>query len=375
MYSFGLISESAGIGHIEHPSDLVFDSRQAGQRAIDTVRGVASGTSPVTRKIDDRVSFHVLRTPEGTVGVRYKGKTGKYGFSPEEVRANNSGKPYSESLALLQKHLGKVLPKTPGEYQGGYMSSPEERETDEKYVSHQPNSIRYSVPLDTDEGNRLAASKVSATIHTRMNPTTGEPEPIYDMEGFSEHPDVHIHPHVVSTAEQMNLSPLSKRQVSAHLDRAQEHMDRAGDGHTAGHQQLLRRYVNSTIQSGDEPDVKGYSDFLRNHHSKQVESVKTDRAKERKRAAAEEDLRHLSSNKEKFASTLKAHHHLQQATNILARELGKRAHGGYFHELNGEPTDPEGFVSNGLKIVDRHGFSAANRARHAILRASRNSGE
>ena len=80
---------------------------------------------------------------------------------------------------------------------------------------------------------------------------------------------------------------------------------------------------------------------------------------------------HIDANKEAFARTFQIHHHVQQATNILADSLSKRAHGGFQHEIAGRQADPEGFVAGGLKIVNRspQGFSASNFARSAELRA------
>jgi len=111
---------------------------------------------------------------------------------------------------------------------------------------------------------------------------------------------------------------------------------------------------------------------LNNHHQKRIEGVKTEKSKSTKRAEMQAALTHLKGNKKSFDRTFKIHGHAQAATNLLARGLSKTAHGGYHHAIEGQETGPEGFVASGLKVVDRgeSGFSRANLARSAILKAS-----
>jgi hypothetical protein len=62
---------------------------------------------------------------------------------------------------------------------------------------------------------------------------------------------------------------------------------------------------------------------------------------------------------------------LQQATNHLSRGLDSSGAGGFTTSIAGEAAGGEGHVYNGLKVVDRQGFSVANRARSEILKASK----
>jgi len=80
---------------------------------------------------------------------------------------------------------------------------------------------------------------------------------------------------------------------------------------------------------------------------------------------------HVSKNQQQFYKTFEIHRHLQQATNHLARGIDSSGAGGFRTSIGGAASGGEGYVFNGLKVVDREGFSAANRARSEILRASR----
>jgi hypothetical protein len=142
--------------------------------------------------------------------------------------------------------------------------------------------------------------------------------------------------------------------------------------HLAGHEIPLRTYINSTVRSGETPTVEGYKEHLGRAHQKKIDAVKMPKTKAAKSAERDAAMKHIEENAKAFQKSIKIHGHVQQATNILARALGRTAHGGYGHAIDGQESGPEGFVSGGLKIVDRGegGFSAANLARSAILKAS-----
>lgn len=369
---------AGGIQHIEHPSDRTFDGQEPAKDAVKVLRGVATGSIPITRKIDDRMSFQAIRHPDGRVGVKYKGAGSHYNYSSEDIDKQHGHKPYlAAPLKLLQDHIGKVLPKRPGEWQGGYLSSPADRTIINGRISHKPNTISYSIPTDTEEGKKLQNSKVSAVIHSELVGPNREATPVLDPHEFRNHPDVHLMSHIVSNEDQNNIDPVKKRQALEHLDQAQKHMGSHSWDHTQGHEQTMRGYINSTVSSGETPSTEGYKKFLSSYHQKRIDGVTTQKSKDTKAAERDASLAHVDKNKKAFDKSFKIHGHVQAATNILARALGKSAHGGYHHHIGDEETGPEGFVAGGLKVVDRGegGFTAANRARSAILKASRTLGK
>ena len=102
-----------GILHLPHPSEAAFNTRKgAVGSTLSKIQGVISGRTPITRKIDDRMSFQAIRTPEGKVGVKYKGTGATYNFSAEDIKKQHSEKPYiAGPLMNIHKHIHKVLPK------------------------------------------------------------------------------------------------------------------------------------------------------------------------------------------------------------------------------------------------------------------------
>lgn len=365
-------NEQVGIQHLEHPSDLSFDGNKSAHNAIKTLKSVVSGKSDITRKIDDKMSFQAIRTPEGKVGVKYKGTGAHYNFSKEDIEKQHGHKPYlAEPLKALHQHLGKVLPNRPGEYQGGFMSSKETRAEHGGNIEHTPNTITYSAPKNSEEGKKLARSKVSAVIHTELTGANKTPKPITSMSEFGSHPDVHLVHHVVGP-EERKLSSEDKTKVIGHIHQAEKLMQGHTDHHLSGHEQTLRSYINKTVDNGDKPSVEGYKKHLENVHNKKIESVKLEKTKQAKQAERDAAIAHVDNNKKQFEKSLEIHHHLQQATNHLARALDKNSsRHGFETKIAGKASGGEGYVARGVKIVDREGFSKANRERTAILRTGK----
>jgi hypothetical protein len=362
-------ADAPGILHIEHPSDRTFDGHEAAHHAVNTIKGVAQGKTPVTRKIDDKMSFQIKRESDGRVGVKYKGTGSTYNYSEADVDKQHGHKPYlAKPLKAVLAHASKVLPKGKGEYQGGFMSTPESREEKGGKIRHTPNTLTYSVPKNSEEGKKLANSQVSVTIHSKLVGPKRKAKPITDQSSFGSHPDVHLVDHTVSKSEQ-KLSAGDKKAVLTHVTAASKLLKGHSYDHLTGHGETLRRYVNSTVDSGEKPNIKGYKSHLSNRSQKEIDKVKTEKAKNAKSAARDASLAHVDKNSKHFQRSFDIHDHVQRATNILARGLNSTAHGGYTHHIGEKESGPEGFVANGLKVVDREEFSKANRAKGALLKA------
>ena len=373
MHSFSeFLSEAAvgGILHLEHPADRTFDGSQATSHAIKTIKDIASGETPVTRKIDDKMSFQAIRTADGKVGVKYKGPGSKYNFSPKQVQDQHGHKPYlAHPLKAVLAHVGKVLPQRAGEYQGGFMSTPEQRAHHEGHISHTPNTVQYSTPKDSEEGKKLAKSKVSVTIHSELKGPEREAHPILSQKEFGAHPDVHLVAHAL-TAKERDIHPDAKKEIMGHVKAAQELLKDHDHSHHAGHESTLRSYINKNVTAGTTPSTEGYRQHLSAVHDKKIEGVKQEKTKEAKRAEKSAALTHVDKNKAAFDRSFQIHHHIQQATNKLADALDKSSGGGGFKtKIGGMESGGEGYVGGGLKIVNRPAFSKANLLKNAGLRA------
>ena len=358
-----------GIQHLPHPAESAFqNSKGAIGSALSNISGVVSGRAPLTRKIDDRMSFQVIKTPEGKVGVKYKGPGAEYNYSQKDIEKQYAHKAYvAGPLSNILKHVGKVLPDKPGEYQGGYLSGKEDRKEEDGHISHTPNTIKYSVPKDSPEGKKLAKAPLSIALHSRLD-ASGKASPIEAGE-LKDHPDVHVMSHTVS-AEERKLSPEAKKKAVEHIAAAKKLAKDNPTSHLEGHNETLLRYTNSTIDTGEKPSVQGYKKFLEKYHQKRIDSVTTEKAKAQKRDEMQAALNHVDEHMGKFDKSFDIHHHIQKATYAVADALSKTAHGGYKHSIGGQESTGEGFVAKGMKYVPRQ-FTEANRKRSAELRAKK----
>ena len=358
-------TKQRGISHIEHPADRTFDGADAAHHALNTIKGVSSGKTPITRKIDDKMSYQAIRDKNGRVGVKYKGAGSHYNFSHSDIDNQHGHKPYlAHPLHALLSHVGKVLPKGHGEYQGGFMSTPETRATSGGKISHTPNTLKYETDAKSEEGKKLKKSKISTVIHTKID-AEGHPHPITESiditeaKGFGSHPDVHQVDHIVGKDER-KLSPEHQKAVDHHVGEAEKLMKDHTYGHLAGHEGHLRTYINSTVRSGDTPSVPAYKAHLTAHHDKQIAAVKMEKTKAVKTDEKNNSLSHVDKHKGAFQRSFDIHHHVQQATNHLARGLDAASKHPFQTSIEGNKSGGEGYVANGVKVVDRTGFSAAN---------------
>jgi len=354
-----------GIQHLPHPAESAFAARRgAVGSALSKIQGVINGRAPITKKVDDAMSFQV----DEKGGVKYKGAGARYNYSVEDIKKQYAEKPYiAGKLINIFNNIKKVLPKGGGEYQGGYLSSREDRTEEDGKIGHKPNTIRYSVDKNSPEGKRLARSRVSIALHSRIHPD-GSTSPIEEGE-LSEHPDVHVMSHVVSS-EQRKISPEAKRKALEHIAAAKKLAKDHSHEHHEGHEETLLRYANSTVDTGEKPSAKGYLRFLQTHHQKRIDSVKTEKAKNQKTEEMRAAMNHVNDNLGRFDRSFDIHHHIQQAGYTVADALSRTAHGGYSHHIDGQEAAGEGFVSGGVKLVPRK-FTEANRRRSAAFKAQK----
>jgi hypothetical protein len=177
------------------------------------------------------MSYQAIRDKNGRVGVKYKGAGSHYNFSHSDIDKQHGHKPYlAHPLHALLSHVGKVLPKGHGEYQGGFMSTPETRATSGGKISHTPNTLKYETDAKSEEGKKLKKSKISTVIHTKID-AEGRAHPITESisiteaKGFGSHPDVHQVDHIVGKDER-KLSPEHQKAVDHHVGEAEKLMKR-----------------------------------------------------------------------------------------------------------------------------------------------------
>ena len=315
-------------------------------------------------------------------------KDPKINYTDEDIERNHGHAPglVSKLKSGLQ-HLPKIMPKNSkgeheGVYQGDFMYDKPDVYQEGNKTKFTPNTITYGVDKDSEQGKRIARSQIGFVTHTKYTGRTlADMKAGFDVDHskFTQHSDVnHINPEV------QHIDPA--RYTKSLQDAYTMHRDAAAEAYRSmapetlerakAHNDVIKPYINQTVRDGTIPHNEGYASFLKARHKKDVESVKTPAAKERKTAAHQKLLDDTQGeNGKEFEKVFKLHHHLQQAKNAIVQGLSNPTE--FDHSVGGKQVKPEGFVSirGGMptKLVDRQEFSRNNFANSTAARTNKSS--
>lgn len=368
--------------HLEHAEDLHIKAGEAGyHHALGALKAVHErlqgkfNPTKITTKYDGSPSIVFGHNPEnGKFFVASKSAfnaTPKINYTEADIEKNHGHAPgLVDKLKQALKHLPKIAPKR-GVYQGDFMYGKDDVHESKDHFNFTPNTLMYSAEKKSEEGKKIAKSKMGIVIHTKYHGRTlAGMKAGFDVNHheFKEHHDVHVIPHEYDPSNTVH-SGKNITNVEHHLKMAErEHRAMHPDTfHNVEHlKDHLSTYINHTVRENTKPTIQGFKLHLLEKGKKEMESVSTAKAKQRKYDEMHHTLTHLEHHAEQFDSALKIHHHLQQAKDALVDTLN---HGTpYEHSIAGKESAPEGFVAvhNGhpVKLVNRAEFSRANFSAH-----------
>jgi len=386
------ISEEANSGvasarHQDHPEDNAVHSREGFSHAVSTLRAIHKGLKSGNTDSDTHVSTKLDGAPAIVFGHHPKtgkffvatkhaafGKTPKLATTHEEIEQHFGHSPgLAQKLHHALDHLPKVTPKK-GMFQGDYMHDEGDRSQTNDEVSFKPNTIRYHVKKDTEEGKKAVRSRIGIAVHTKIegnpdNSSTLVASPLTDHSTFKKHPDVHM---VSPEASMPKKNPLSKEEnqaVQDHLSKAEEIHNKLSPSHHEiinRHQDHFDTYINKTVRTGEKPTTEGLRKHIQERMQKEVDKVSTPAAKARKTESMNAALAHHDAHQKEFQHALNIHHHIQAAKDILTKGLhrAQESSNPLQQSLDSKKTDPEGYVVQHkgriVKMVNRAEFSQAN---------------
>jgi hypothetical protein len=159
------------------------------------------------------------------------------------------------------------------------------------------------------------------------------------------------------------MSTRDSNAIHNHIETAAAANRNVEHAHIAPLRPMINTYINKTVREGSTPSADGLRSHVIQQHQKAIDSVKTEKAKQTKKAAMNNDITNMDTNAEHFSNLLASQHHLQQAKHILIKHMNKHFEG-LGHKIDGKESNPEGYVvsheGNLSKLVDRSEFSAAN---------------
>jgi hypothetical protein len=372
--------EGQKLKHITHAEDRPLQTGAKGfthaynalQQAHEHMKS-GGHSSALTMKYDGSPAVVFGHHPEnGKFFVASKSafnKNPKLNYTPNDIKKNHGHAPgLMNKLKDSLDHLKKVAPKT-GVYQGDLMYSGDDKKESKDKVSFTPNTITYTAK--GEQADKIKKSQLGVIVHTQyhgkdIHSMQADSHP--DLHNFGKNDDVWMKSANHDT-KQIHYSEEDQKEFNDHMSAAKaihdEHkgkMYKATEPHR-GEAGQLETYINQTVRTGEKPSAKGLSNHIEEKYNKAIAKLKTPAAQARKKQEAKMHTDHIEKNKDHYENLLNMHHHLQQAKNVLVKNLEQHT-GGLEHHIDGKPTGPEGFVINHAgeptKLVNRAEFARAN---------------
>jgi len=372
------------IKHLSHVEDLGHEFGHEGtEHAIGALSAAAQHIehgkhdSSFTSKIDGGISIVAGKHPiNGKQCVAYKSALDKVGtdkehsakvcYSHADIDKHYSDKSHvAVPLHHALDNAHKVLPKD-GLHQGDVLFTSKTKKEEGDKISFEPNTIKYSAKKSSAEGKKISKARFGAAWHTSYQMIGGklQSSPI-NHDTLKNHDDSYN----LSTSNdtgRAHFSEADKAAVNGHIESARKiHKDGGQDMHSAVHNigNHVSTYINQTVRDDKKPSTEGLKSHIASKGKKEFDSLKTEKAKNKKIDDTQNTIGHVDNNSAHFDNYFKMHHHLQQAKDIIVKTLDNADHP-LEHTINGKKSHPEGYVFNhkGLpvKLVQRKVFSKAN---------------
>lgn len=357
-------------GHLDHPEDLVFIEDEPGAaRAIEAIEATVTNPQTVTIKWDGYPALIFGRGPDGNFTImdkhmfNKKDGTGRQVFSPEQfveydrARGVNRGDLYN-LIATIWPGLEKEDRGANGYYWGDLLfSKPLQDENGVFRFRANPNGIVYTVGVDSDIGKLLAGKTAGIAVHQFIPANAASTDDATTLNGslgnLQNNGDVAIVPSKMPITPKLKmpkqLANIARRELNTYGPAIKDLMNTAPQARNTFNQ-LFTTYINKKIVSGNLSNL--LKDFMAYVESRPM----TEKMKAK-------ILEHLNVNKEGLLGAFKVWIAIYNLKMNVVKQLDQAAEQspvkGYLQD--GTETH-EGFVSNGLKLVDRMGFSRQNLA-------------
>ena len=381
--------------HLEHLEDEVLNNGINGTRGAinflqslrDMLAGNAKRSINVTVKWDGAPAVFAGINPEnGKFFVGTKGvfnKTPKVNYTDADIDANHSSGGLNEKLKVALKYLPKLGIKDV--LQGDLLFTQDDLSTETidgiPYTTFTPNTITYAVPKES--ADPFKKSKMGIVWHTTYTGDTLQSMRASfgaSISGLTKTSDVWFtDADYKDTSGTVNFNKSETDKITAVLSLAGKTFRKMSSNfmkQLMGRDDivtLIKTFNNTKVREGQaiSNTTKHTSDLIKYIEvklQKNIDSVKTPKAKQAKQKTKDEVVGFLSSQKKGLQTIFDMQNHLVVAKNMVIRKL-ESARGvmdTFIRTDNGYRVTPaEGFVAidqigNAVKLVDRMEFSRAN---------------
>ena len=380
--------------HMEHLEDEILNQGPRGAKSAiyfleSLTQMLSSGSSSavnVTTKWDGAPAIIAGIDPEnGKFFVGTKSVfnvTPKMNYTSADVDKHHSGT-LADKLKTSLKYLPKLGIKTV--LQGDMMFTTQDvkaKKIDgESYVTFQPNTILYAVPIDSTEGKKIQSAKMGIVWHTeytgdklsnmtasfnvKASSLTQSKHVWFDDAQFKD-----VSGTATFTAGEVAEVETKLKQLKSLYSGTKRIAKEIADKPQLSAQ--LKQYNNVVVRTG-EPiksgrlHVNGYYDWAMKKHNDAITSAKKEATKQSRTLDQKEFKKWYNSKKGELVKVFEFYKLITETKLLIIAKLKTVKRMGTFLKTNDgfKVTAPEGFVAidssgTAVKLVDRLEFSKAN---------------
>lgn len=357
-------------GHLDHPEDMIFLGGSAGaNKAVQAAIATAKNPNTVTIKWDGYPALIFGRNSAGKFSImdkhmfNKKDGTGRQVFSPQQFVQYDQARGVERTslwpiIAAIWPGLEKASAGSKGYYWGDLLFAQPLTVQNGLYVfKANPNGITYKVDASSDLGKLMGGEQAGIAVHQYIDPNALSTDDAVTLNGtigqLQNNSNVAIVPSKMPNTPKIKLNSSLVKNVQNAISKyggaVDEMMNNAPQARNTFNQ-LFTVYINKRIVAGDLNNLlAGFMQFVEGRPMTERMKAKI--------------VEYLQNNQEALAGAFTIWAEMYTLKMDIVSQLNKAAEAspvqGYLQD--GTNTH-EGFVANGLKFVDRMGFSRQNLA-------------
>jgi len=388
--------------HLEHlEDDIINNGFEGGKNAIAFLSSIKN---MLQAKTDKKVNISVkwdgapaivcgINPENGKFFVGTKSvfnKTPKINYTIQDIKNNHTGElvnilreclQYLSRLGMKEILQGDLMFIQSGKKKTTYKDPSGKQE---QMISFQPNTIVYMVPENTPFGKKIDRSKLGIVFHTTYKGASFDklsakfganvsklrrtPNVWFDDARYKD-----VSGNALMTIGESQQLQKTINMASGSLKKSKEMLNKIKtEKNTLSVGVQLKTYLNSFIRAGtDLPSTAKTAEAFKQHYKtrtqKEIDSVKTDKAKEKYQTIQNTGLKFIDGHNESIYFACATYKTLQTAKGIIIAKMNKAKSIGTFKTTpkGMVATNPEGYVAvdkkgKAVKLVDRLEFSIQN---------------
>jgi len=384
--------------HLEHIEDEVLNRGVAGTRDSinflrslrDMLAGNAESKVNITTKWDGAPAVFAGINPEnGKFFVGTKGvfaKNAKLNYTDKDININHPAEGLNKKLKVALRYLPKLGIK--GVLQGDMMFTKGDLKNEvidgTDYITFQPNTIVYAVPVDSKLAQMMMAAQIGVVFHTSYTGKKLEDMKAsfnIDVNNLTTTKDIWFRDaSFVDASGTATFTAQETKQITnilsdiGSLFRGINPVVLNRIATTEIIRTQIKTFNNSKVRAGQVigdtfKHVRELTRFIEDKLNKEILSAKLDKTKKKRIAEKSELMRFYRNNATELKKIFDIQNGLVESKSMIVKKLQqiRQVTGTFLKTDKGfKITNAEGFVAvdklkgNAVKLVDRLEFSQAN---------------